>query len=186
MKTFGRTIVLAFALILCSSLAHAADGVDRPISVTVSPLLLILPVFEVTAEYAVMPDLGVAGILGIGQVSVESSLGDDSQFTVFEIGGSVRYYAIGSFRHGMQLGLEALYLQVSGSMDNAIGVGKGLSVGPFIGYKYIASFGLTVDLQGGVGYTLLGAEASNDQGDSASNSDSQLLPILNINLGWSF
>lgn len=105
---------------------------------------------------------------------------------MFEIGASARYYLIGSFRHGMQVGLEALYLSVSGDMENTLAVGKGLCVGPFIGYKYIASFGLTVDIQGGAGYTLIGASASDDDGNSASDSDSDVLPILNLNIGWSF
>ncbi len=185
MFRISSALVLVAAL-LCSSHAFGKDVVDRPISITFSPIHLALPVFELTGEYAINPQIGLAGILGVGQASVKDSLGNKESFSVFEAGASFRYYVLGTFRHGMQLGLEALYLSVEGEVDNAVGIGRGMSVGPFVGYKFIASFGLTVDIQGGIAYTLIGAEASNDSGDSASASQDETLAILNLNFGWSF
>lgn len=186
MKRLFAFLLAVVALAVFSSSAMATPGVERPLAITISPFHLFLPMAEVTAEYALAPKLGLAGILGFGQVSTEDIYGKESAFSVFEIGASGRYYLVGDFRHGLQVGLEALYMKVSGSVEDAFGVGEGLSIGPFVGYKYTASFGLTLELQGGAGYTLVGAEASNDEGDSATASDSQVLPIVNINLGWSF
>ena len=61
-------------------------------------------------------------------------------------------------------------------------VANGLALGPFIGYKWIASSRLTIDLQAGVGFLPIKAE------DSAGNMESVsgVIPIANLNFGWSF
>lgn len=179
MKRLSCLLFAVVGLALFSTSALATPGVERPLAITISPFHLFLPMGEITAEYALTPKLGVAGILGFGQVSTEDAFGQESSFSVFEVGASGRYYLIGDFRHGLQVGLEALYMKISGSVEDAFGVGEGLSIGPFVGHKYTASFGLTLELQGGAGYTLVGAEASNDEGESATASDSQILPIVN-------
>lgn len=76
------------------------------ISVTISPLHLLTPVVEVTGEFAPLRKIGVAGILGVGSIAVEDAFGEQSSFTVFEVGAQGNYYVIGDFDHGMQLGLK--------------------------------------------------------------------------------
>jgi hypothetical protein len=66
------------------------------------------------------------------------------------------------------------------------GVGEGFAVGPLVGYKLVTSGGFTFLAQGGIEYVAVRAEASNTSGSSASKSDSRLIPLLNLNLGWSF
>ena len=54
-------------------------------------------------------------------------------------------------------------------------------MGAFLGYKWIHSSGLTLDAQGGVEYLTAKAESS-----SATAEDSTVIPLLNLNAGWSF
>src|SRR5438874_13063933 len=77
----------------------ADRNVEHTISVTFSPIHLVFPILEVTGEYRIDDKMGVAAIVGAGQISL---LG--SAFTVAELGGQFRYYVLGSFIHGMELG----------------------------------------------------------------------------------
>jgi hypothetical protein len=60
------------------------------------------------------------------------------------------------------------------------------AVGPLIGYKLITSAGFTFFVQGGFQYVFVHAEASDDQGQSAQADASDFIPLLNLNVGWSF
>ena len=57
--------------------------------------------------------------------------------------------------------------------------------GPDIGYKLITSGGFTFVVQGGIQYVAARAEA-HDSTRSEEESDSDWIPLLNLNLGWSF
>ena len=140
-----------------------------------SPLHLVLPIIEVTGEYRVNPKLGVAVILGGGKVTPKNS----PSSSVFEVGASVRYYALGSFRKGIQIGAEVDYLHVSA--DGTDVKGAGIAGGPFVGAKWVSSFGLTLD--GQIGGQYLKAQASsNTTTANASNAG----VLLNLNIGYSF
>jgi len=147
------------------------SGLHR-FSFTFSPIHLLLPLVEVAGEFALGERAGLAAIFGVGKVQ---------SFSAFEIGSSFRYYVIGDFDHGMQLGAEALYVLVDGSSGGTSAVGAGLAVGPFIGYKIIASVGFTFDAQLGFQYIAVRAESG-----SASAETSDVIPLLNLNIGWSF
>ncbi len=184
------TLAFSLALLLSSSpaLASAAEppagdldtaGADAPrnIAVTLSPLHLLSPILEVTTEFRVDDRVGAAVIGGFGRV--------DGDFWVYEAGGQVRWYALGSFEHGLQLGGQLLYLHVSsGDIDGTgiAGAGNGLSVGPFVGYKYTSSFGLTFDVQAGAQVVAVNARAD----DGSSESAGGVGPLVNANIGWSF
>lgn len=109
--------------------------------------------------------------------------GFTDDLTVWEAGAQLRWYALGSFRHGLQLGAELLYVHASGDLllsdDEA--TASGAALGPFVGYKYAANFGLTVDVQAGAQYL---AVAGDDEMDE--DADSGVIPLLNLNVGWSF
>jgi hypothetical protein len=107
--------------------------------------------------------------------------GDPNLRHALELGAQACYYVLGDFRHGMQLGAELLYLHLS---DAHVSIdGEGVAVGPFVGYKFTADVGFTFDTQLGVEY--VGARAmSSATGGSASGS--RYIPLLNINVGWSF
>lgn len=148
-------------------------------SITISPVHLILPVVELTGEVRLQPKLGAALILGAGSADVLLS---DTDASVYEVGGSVRYYALGSFRHGLQVGAEVLYVGVSHPGEGGGEVdGEGLSLGAFAGYKYAARFGLTVELQGGIAATVVRASD-----DTTTEEESAISPLINLNVGWSF
>ncbi|MDY0060386.1 MAG: hypothetical protein RBU45_11285 [Myxococcota bacterium] len=194
------TLALALALGLATT-ARAEEPAAAPapaddghfLSLTLSPIHLAMPVLEVTAEYRVLPKLGVAGFLGAGQYTQETEIGgtvvDEDTFLVLEVGAQVRYYVLGDFDHGMQLGAEVLYLHLSGddlSSSTVSGSGAGVAVGPFLGYKIATRIGFTFDVQLGYQVILVSAEASNDQGQSATSDETSGSPLLNLNVGWSF
>jgi hypothetical protein len=148
---------------------------EASVSLTMSPLHLVLPIIEVTGEYRVNPKLGVAVILGGGKVTPKNS----PSSSVYEVGASVRYYALGSFRKGIQIGAEVDYLHVSA--DGTDVKGAGIAAGPFVGAKWVSSFGLTLD--GQIGGQYLKAQASSST-TTASASNAAFL--LNLNIGYSF
>lgn len=160
----------------------------RQLSLTMSPLHLILPVFEVTAEYALQPKVGVALIAGYGSVKANDLDASAESIDVFEIGAQARYYLLGDFEHGLQLGAEAVYLKASTSTSSSgqtiQATGEGLSAGAFIGYKVVSSMGFTFDAQLGQQYAGVGAKATSSSGQSASTNDASWSPLLNLNVGW--
>jgi hypothetical protein len=179
--------------------AHAED-VQHVASVTFSPIHLILPVVELTGEFKVHKDLGIAAIFGVGSIKVTetttvvgpggTSQTDTVRFSVWELGTQFRWYVVGSFDHGMELGAEVMYLHVAGTSSVAptvSGVGTGFAAGPFVGYKIATNFGFTFDAQ--LGAQWVGASASakdSSSGDATSKSNSTVVPLLNLQVGWSF
>jgi len=154
----------------------------RVFSLTISPLHLFLPVVELTGEYRALDKLGFALIAGAGKYKYSSYLSNVSA-GVFEVGGQLRYYVVGDFRHGMQLGAEVLYLHLT---DHQVTVaGEGVAMGPFAGYKIITSIGFTFEGQLGVEYVAARAWARNGA-VTASDTDDAWIPLLNLNVGWSF
>jgi hypothetical protein len=170
-----------------SALAAPKDHGDS-VALSVSPLHLALPIFEVTAELLLTRSTAVALIGGAGKVSVEStSNGGTSKqsFTVLEAGGPGRYSFYGSSQEGAFAGAELLYVHFSGEADGVTGVGNGFSVGPLIGYKWVWDSGFFIDLNGGVSSVVARASAQDGE-DSESGESSEVLPNLNFNLGLSF
>jgi hypothetical protein len=170
---------------------------DHSVAILVSPLHLILPVVEITAEIRLHERIGVAVIGGIGSIDpyqfeqTKPPPGvKTGRFTVWELGGQFVTYPVGHFDHGMQLGAELLYAGVAGDAESATnsasGTAQGLSMGPFIGYKFTAKVGFSLALQGGVAYLTARADVKDAQGNTASSSDSEFGPLININLGWAF
>lgn len=191
----STALVLPLALALAARPAGAQEAATAPpplveaaapaaasdLSLTFSPVHLLLPVVEVTAEQRVDDVLSAAAIGGVG--------GFGGDFWIWEVGAQLRYYALGSFDHGLQLGAELLYVHVSSDdvLDTGIGgKGVGLAVGPFVGYKYAADLGFTVDVQAGAQYMAIAAEAGDGAGAESEDSDAGVIPLVNLNLGWSF
>ena len=130
--------------------SEQAEQMEKSFSLTISPFHLAMPVLELTAEKAVSPKLGIAGIAGFGSVPVENNLGEKKSIPILELGGQLDYYVVGSFRHGMQVGAEAVWIKVFIPDDEGVVVSaNGIAVGPLLGYKWAARFGLTFMVQGG-------------------------------------
>jgi hypothetical protein len=149
----------------------------RVFSLTFAPFLVIVfPIVELTAEARVHDRVGLALIGGGGRVTDKSA---GISASAYEAGGQVRFYVLGDFRHGMQLGGEVIYVHLND--PNISATGEGLGVGPFIGYKVITDVGFTFDTQFGLEHIFVQAESG---GSMASRSD--IIPVLNLNIGWSF
>jgi hypothetical protein len=145
------------------------------------------PIAELTGEFAVSPKFGLAAIAGVGSIQGEfpdaSGQVQKKPFSAFELGASGRYYVLGNFDHGMQLGAELLYIHVTVQGEQVSGTGAGVVVGPFVGYKVSADFGLTFDSQLGFQVAAVDAEAKSG-GVSSSANKPGVIPLLNLNVGW--
>jgi hypothetical protein len=166
-------------LVLLASLRTARAEELPSVAVTVSPVHLILPVAELTAELRLANRIGVAVILGAG--SVRETL-TDTRIRVYEGGASFRYYVTGSFRSGLQLGGEALYVFASTDETTTMTTvaAEGLGLSPFAGYKWTHRSGIT--LEGQVGATFI---VIREKGGSMEE-EKDIGPMLNLNFGYSF
>lgn len=169
--------VLVVGIMLLTAVDLSAQ--DHDLAVTISPFHLTYPVVELTGEYRARDKVGVAGILGVGS---------SGKYSIFEIGAQTHYYLLGDFEHGMQLGGELLYVNVSGDdvVDDIDIDNNGLSLGAFTGYKIAADFGLTANVQAGVATVVIRGNAEDSAGNTGSGSDKTIMPLININIGWSF
>lgn len=176
------SVLMIPGILAAQSAPPQAQDVDvqHQVSITISPIHLSMPMVELTGEYRLTDKMGVALILGAGSIK---SLG--RSYTALEAGAQYRYYVLGSFIHGLQLGAEILYLSLSGADAGIDAKGAGLAVGPFVGYKIATNIGFTFEVQGGAQYMAAGASAT-DGTNSASGKDSDIIPLLNLNVGWSF
>lgn len=158
------------------------------ITVMWAPLRLVVPLVEFTAEYRVLDKLGVSLTVGAGKRTVESS-GDKASGTEIEGGAQVRYYVIGDFDHGMELGVEGLEEYVKFEEPLPAGViavaAGGFTVGPFVGYKVATSAGFTFEAQLGARYLVVEPAVQGASGASFGDVD-KWLPLLHLNIGWSF
>lgn len=158
---------------------------DRSVYLSISPIHLLGPIVELTGEARLHRHIGVAVIGGYGAIKVD---GVAERFKVWEVGGQFVGYPVGHFDHGMQLGLEVLYLGVS-TNDNTkttSATATGLATGPFIGYKLATKVGFSFNVQGGVEYVFARADASSTSGATASAEQKTIIPLFNANIGWSF
>ena len=196
MKTkIGSVTALMTTLLMWSPTFAQEEGAqpEREVSqasITISPFHLAMPLYEFTGEHRLAPQVGVALIGGVGSFEF---LGDAGTALLWEAGASFRYYALGHFDHGMQIGAEIIHLGISfDSSDDGVdvsGAGIGTSLGPFVGYKFVASFGFTVEIQLGYQTVMVSTEASASAGEievSESESETGSGVLLNVNAGWSF
>jgi hypothetical protein len=171
--------------------ADAAEERFRRFSLTISPLHLISPIVELTGEYMVLPKLGLAAVGGLGSATNKVNFSDGTsqniKFSAQEAGAQFRFYPFRAYPHGFQMGGELLWVHLSGK-DNAgvTGTGAGTAVGPFLGYKYTAGYGLTFDAQGGYEFLFAQAAASSADSTTTTNKSKHNIVLVNLNVGWSF
>jgi hypothetical protein len=158
----------------------------RVLSLTISPFHLFAPIVEFTAEGRALDKLGVAVVAGAGKISEDTTDFEPAvSARVLEVGLQGRYYLLGDFRHGLQLGAEALYLHLGeNNIDTVAAYADGIALGPFVGYKYTADVGFTFDGQLGFQRVGIAAKASGN-GQTTSQRDSDYIVLLNLNVGWS-
>jgi hypothetical protein len=165
----------------------AEPPATRHVSLALSPVHLLIGMVEVTGEVRLTERVSVALIGGLGRMQGVyagcPTLLCTVTVRVYEVGAQGRWY-LGNFDRGLHLGVEASYLKVDAT-DATIDVKatvEGLTVGPFVGWKWVGSAGFTFDLQGGLQLLVLPASSSG----TSSKKETSALPLLNANLGWSF
>ncbi|HUS32354.1 MAG TPA: hypothetical protein VMZ53_27830 [Kofleriaceae bacterium] len=160
--------------------AHETSAREQPhVAITVSPLHMFVPMAELTVEARVAPKVGVAAIGGAGTYR---TMDTNDRISLIEAGASARYYAAGSFRTGLQLGFEALYVHAFTNASNIDVKAAGLALSPFAGYKWTHSSGLTLEGELGVSYMVARAEAATGQMAERKAYG----PMLNLQVGYSF
>ncbi len=158
------------------------------ISITWAPILVVVPLIELTAEYRVADKLGVSITLGAGKRSLDDRPGENiASGPEIEAGLQVRYYAIGNFRHGMEVGLQALeeYVRFDDLPPGVSAAAGGFTVGPFLGYKIATRVGFTFEAQLGARYLVIEPGVQGETGGPTPDFD-KWLPLLHLNIGWSF
>ncbi|HYO98545.1 MAG TPA: hypothetical protein VER33_28780 [Polyangiaceae bacterium] len=170
--------------------APAGKDQSRFLSLTMSPLHLLSPIFEAHLELKPVPHLGVKLIGGVGSAALESSDAsiDGTRFAAYELGLQAVGYPLSEF-DSLHLGAELLYVHVSTEEIDGREVsadGTGLAIGPFIGYKLITRGGFTFVAQGGFQYITAKGQASDSAGNNAEAEDASVIALLNLDIGWSF
>ena len=184
---FKRILPFTILGLLTAGVAHADDlsvhesaaRSEPRVAITVSPLHLFVPMGEVTAEIRANDKFGVAVIGGVGTYHDPDT---NARISLIEAGASARYYALGSFRTGLQLGTEVLYVHAFTDSMNIEVKAAGVAVSPFAGYKWTHSSGFT--LEGELGVSYMAARAHAETGQMAEKS--KLGPLLNLQIGYSF
>lgn len=161
-------VVLALGALSVPARAEA-QAPPRLTSITISPIQLFNPVLEITGERRLASKLAVAAIVGAGSVSEEGK-----RHGVWEVGGQFRGYLLGSFNHGLMLGVHVGYLHAAGQLESPTSYYVGTQAGAFVGYKIARKAGFTVDMQLGPVYV------------RASATNTELQTLANLKVGWSF
>lgn len=167
-----KSLYPVFVLLLTFSVvAHAQEAAsDHHVSLTISLFHLMNPEVYLSGELRLDPKMSVAAILGAGRITDEGKT-----CAIWEVGAQFRYYLIGTFAHGMMLGVDAGYVDVDAQIENPVAYLVGAHAGGFLGYKYSMTTGFTAEFQIGPVYLW---------GESADTSELQTL--LNLKVGWSF
>ena len=168
---------IVIASLLVSRIALAEDEPDRMVSVTWSPAHLILPMVELTGEVKPMPHVGLSVIAGAGSVTDNMT---KVSGRALEGGGQINWYPLRDFA-GLDLGVEALYVSIDDVNLDSAAAAAGLAIGPFVGYKALFPIGLTLVAQVGVDFVAVHAQSS-----SATANQKDVVPLVNLNAGWSF
>jgi hypothetical protein len=163
------------------ALAQDSPGVLRPpepplprYALTFSPIYLAVPMGKVSAEVRVNNKVGVSALAGLGWLTFTAPP-VKTHLILYQVGAQGRYYVIGNFRHGVQLGAEVAYLHDTSPFRNQYPLSSdALSLAPFVGYKYTMRVGFTVETQ--LGYDLL----------LASGTSGESVVLFDIRIGWSF
>ena len=153
----------------------------RNASLTISPVHLILPMAELTAEFRPAANVGVAIIGGIGRVTGTTGL-QTITATATEIGAQFNYYFLRDFT-GLHAGVEAIYLHIGDIEQDSTVTAAGLAAGPYLGYKWTSGVGFTLMAQLGVEFVIARAKSSSTM---MMAEQKNTIPLLNLNAGWSF
>ena len=95
---------------------------------------------ECVTELRVADNVGVSVIGGVRTFHDEDT---NQRISLFEGGASGRYYVTGSFRGGLQVAAEAVYVKAQPDLEMTDIKAAGLGLSPFLGYTWTHSSGFT-------------------------------------------
>jgi hypothetical protein len=157
----------------------------RSVTLSFSLARLYFPVFEVSAEARLANHVGLGVLGGIGSVTPKDS---SISYPAREFGVELLFYPLEAFDSLVFGGeLSLIHISVDETKASFTGFGSGTAIGPFVGYKLITKGGFTFFAHLGAQYLSSHAEGKDtSSGLSASVDNSQWIPLVDLNLGWSF
>ncbi len=158
----------------------------RDVSLTLGlPAHFFFSGLEAKGEVRLHDRVGLAVYGGFGSAVVAD---------YYQVGGQLRWYAIGDFDHGMVVGLDVNYISVDERLE-LLGMsildaeGEALAPGGLIGYKVIFKPGVTLGFDLGLRRHAITYDAkehlSEDQ-YQVNGETSLWWPIADLHVGWSF
>jgi hypothetical protein len=164
---------------------------------------LVFSIFDVTGEFRLGRQAGLALVFGVGSASLKDFYKalPDERARVWEGGLQVRFYPLGTFDHGLQVGGEFVYLTGSASTTGSLpseddtgaastgpltAKGSGFKAGPFVGYKLALPVGFTLAAQIGVDYLSLKGIAKDANGTTKTGDTKTAFLLADAGIGWSF
>jgi hypothetical protein len=162
------------------ALATTAVHAEPNTTVAVQPMMLVLPMVDATIEYQPTPRLGLVLRPGYGHALMLPGV---ASVSFYEIGGAANVYLTRDFK-GWHAGSELFWLwgQPSGYLfdhsSQMMTASAERVAGVYGGYKWIGWKGLTAVVQFGVGRL--------DQKQSPDGPISKVIPVGNLDVGWSF
>jgi hypothetical protein len=171
--------------------AEQSDEPNRHFSFMFSPLPLLRPLVEVTAEVRAARHFGLGLLGGIGELTLENTdpYGDRAKALMTELGAQLNWYPGKSF-HGYLLSAELLWAHVDLEAVNprtgtVSASGTGVAVGPVLGYKYVHASGFTLVAGLGFRYALLHGQKKSAGGTSEDFTEDDVFLRVKFELGWS-
>lgn len=169
------------------------DEPTSDVSLTAAPLRGLSPMLRLTGEFEAEEAWSIAVIGGFGSYTEgEDPDGELVRHEAWELGAQARYYLAGDFDNGLHLGFETLFRQAPvetiGLFSEVIeGTGRGLAIGPAVGYKIATEVGLTFDAQVGARYDGFDVLSEAEDVDDLEVPDERNIhPMINLNVGWTF
>lgn len=155
------------------SSAASSDPEDT-LSLTTDSLVIV-GVANAGIEANVVPHVGVGAMGGVSVVAF------DSMIKVWVVGASANYYVMRKFA-GLHVGIEAQRIAATSMPPSGTTTtGTGLGYGVYLGYKWMRPSGFTAVIAMGIGKTSVTVSDP-----SSSFSDSQIRPVGNLAVGYSF
>lgn len=182
MKTILATLLLSLAS--ASAFAHDLQvkqdmepEAEHQLSLTIAPLWILNGEPHANIEVRVFDKWSGSLGLGYSNRATQNVEGSDVRHIAISTTGQIRYYAIGDFDHGMQVGAHYRYYWTEPSTQGVKNmVVGGHTTSGFLGYKYITDIGFTLDFQGGIGYFVTSQEVAG----------SRPVAYWAADIGWSF
>jgi hypothetical protein len=175
--------------------AAAPQAAERPrrvpvVSLTITPFYNAWELFELTRPdlfpivamsvelRAVHPNLGIELVGLVGDYDTTTMYSGALKSVFYELGAEPRVYPFGNFRSGMIVGGALRYFREHLTIGGAPFDFAGYVFGPFVGYKHTTRLGFTVEVKGGIAYV---DRTMSDQGKHTN-----MLPLSDVKIGWSF